>query len=1017
MPSALRRFLRAPARVAAVGLLALTMLAASLVQGAAAAALRHGVDASSRPLYDILVTAADAGAARPTVFPPGALSSAVSALTQDDVAAIRALDGVEVAAPIGHIVLPNLWSSQLRLRAPLDPAQLTPAAESYRATVRLITDDGLGERLVSERIYNLALDRSTAPTALPPEPDEANSTDMCPIGPVAVPCSLFGWNSGSSRAVAWLENKDFTGGFGYQEGGDVWVSLPDPVFIDQSVTLIDPVAEAALLGGAAAFLEPLRELGGERSRSVQELERWAAASATPTQRVIRQMVEDIASSREQMRSTPAYAEYARLMVEQGLTPRDEDLAGPEATYIPLLVADAPEHAPLRAELTLEGFGPLGDFAGRSDQDFYAPTFPDALRSGAPGTPLGTVSQDAGVLLDAFAPGTVDLLWPGSPEPEPLEPAWAQARTIQLGDALVVAPSTPSAVQLQPDGSRTARLDGRGFRSTLDVAGSDSSAQAGASLDSDPTVLGVESVFSTPRRAERGVAEPAEYHAGIAVGRFTAADLDGVAELAAGIPLGAYDSPAAVLVQDADGAKRAPTAITPALGGFGLLGAETTAFGDIRSPVWRESPAVDAVRVRAAGVSDYDPRGIASVVALARSIEDAGYTATVVAGSHADTVRVTVDDYAFGTMDAAAGQRVGELGVVEQRWTVLGPAAGLTSAVGTGMLLLLNTVLLAVLGLLALTEFGAIPARRRDAATLRELGWRRSRIAGWFAGEQLVGLLLVAGVCAIALAAAPAPAVAAPVVAAGVVGAALICVTATVRATRPREAGTVSAETLERSFGVEYRPEARVVGGALHGNDAGDRGAASAPRAQRRLPGSAVSWGIQRAWRRPAAALPMAIAVLTAMATVAAFALAMTEITGHNAQAQMGAQLAAVAPQLLLALCGAGVAAVLIVRSRAQSAREGRELRAVLEATGWPNEERRRAALSASLAVTLASVLLGSYLLWFALGALGVASENTIVSSALAAGIAVAVLLLVPLPAWRGASRFTRKAVVPDGDAA
>ncbi|MET0853661.1 MAG: hypothetical protein ABWY30_03455 [Microterricola sp.] len=1003
-----------------MGLLSLTLLAAGLVEGGATAALRHSVDASSRPLYDILVSASDAGKTRPTALPPGALSGGATPLTLDDVTTLRAIAGVELAAPIGHIVLPNLWSSQLQLRAPLDPTQLTPAAESYRATVRLITDDGLGERLVSERRYSLALDRSIAPTEIPSETEEDRSTELCQVGPVSVRCSLYGWNAGTSRATSWLESAESSGGFGYHEGGDIVVPLQDALFIDQSVTLVDPDAEAALLGRAGAFLEPLQHLGGERSRTLPEMVQWAAASATPEQRAIRQMAEEVERGRDEFRAGPVFAEYVRLMNEQGLAPRDEDVFGIDADYVPLLIAAAPQRAPLRAELTLEGFGPIVDFAGSSDQDFYAPSFPDALRSGEPGIPLGTATRDAGSMLDVFGADVVDLPWPGSPERSELSAhpgAVTQARTVSIGDALVVEPAAPSALRHEADGSHTARLEGRGFRPMLGMSGSDSSAQAGASITFDPTGLGVEAVFSAPRRAERVEPVSAAIEGGVSVGSFTADELDAVSKLGAGIPLGAYDSPTAVLVQDAEGTSHAPTPITPAIGGFGLLGAETSAIGDIRSAAWRGKPAVDAVRVRAAGVSGYDANGIATVVALARSIEDAGYTATLVAGSHAETVQVSVDDYAFGTMDAAVGQRVGELGVVEQRWTVLGPAAALSTAVGTGMMLLLNTVLLAVLGLLALTEFGAIPARRRDAATLRELGWNRPRIARWFAGEQLIGLLLVVGVGAIALLAAPERAVAAPVVAAVLVGAALIFVIATVRATRPSGVRVVSAEAVERSFDVEYRPEARIAGGASRGNDVSDRGAASTPRSQRKLPGSAVSWGIQRAWRRPAAALPIGFAVLTAMATVAAFALAMAEIAGQGAQAPAGGQILAAVPQLLLVLCGAGVAGVLVMRSRGRSARDGSRLRAVLEATGWPNEDQRRATLAASLAVALASVLLGSYLLWFALEALGVTSENAIVSSALAAGIVVAVLILVPLPARRGPSHFMRKAVAPGGDAA
>jgi hypothetical protein len=996
--------------VAAVGLLALTVLAAGLVQGGAAAALRHSVDASARPLYDLLVTAPDAGAA-PTVLPPNSLGAGGEPLRIEDVLALRALTDVEVAAPIAQLLLPIQQGWRLQLTAAVHPEQLTPAGESYRATLRLLSDDGLGERLLSEEKYMVALDQSNAPLELPAAEDPLDTTGMCNIGDVPIDCSLYDYDWGfDRRTAAWVQGgNEGTVASGQSDGSTVTVSLPQSFALDQRMTLVDPVAEQALLGDAGAFLAPLVELGEPDGLSTAQLGAWGSEGAGPYARALTTMAEQELAYRQEMEQSPAYQEYLRVKRERGEEPDPADYFGSVRLSSPILVAEEPALPPLRAELTIESFGPIE----LSGADGYGPpTFPAPLLNGDTGTPVATVDHDVSALLDAFSYYSVPLGWPGTSTTGITENAEFTPGFLGFVGAMLVDEIRPGAVGQSADGDRTVRVGGVGSRTIVPPSGGSS----GLSTRADPAVPGVETAYSAPRKADGGPLG-SELDNGTTVGSFSAADLRAILATAEGIPLGAYEPADAVLVEGADGEKLSPTPITSSLTALGLRGAQTNIIGDIRGAGWQDDAIIDAIRVRVAGVERYDGVGIAAVSAAAREIEELGYTARLVAGSHSETVRLSVDDYAFGTRDAAAEQRVGELGVVEQRWTVLGQAAAFTSAVGTGMMLLLNTVLLAVLGLVALTEFGAIPARRRDAATLRGLGWNRSRIARWFAGEQLIGLLLVTGAGAIALLAAPEPALAAPFVAAGLIGTALICVITTVRATRPSGARAVSGEALDRALGAEYRPEARVVGGEPDGSDASGRAAASAPHAQRRLPGSAVSWGIQRAWRRPAAALPMAFAVLTAMATVAAFALAMAEMSGQNAPAPLGAQFAAAAPQLLLALCGVGVAGVLVVRSRGQSAREGHRLRAVLQATGWPNAERRRARLSASLAVTLASVLCGSYLLWFALGALGVTAENAIVSAALVAGIVVAALILVPLPAWRGASRFTRKAVAPDGDAA
>ena len=153
----------------------------------------------------------------------------------------------------------------------------------------------------------------------------------------------------------------------------------------------------------------------------------------------------------------------------------------------------------------------------------------------------------------------------------------------------------------------------------------------------------------------------------------------------------------------------------------------------------QTTAMDAVRVRVAGVDGYDRAGIAAVGAVADEIERLGLAATIVAGSSPEAVRMRVDGYAFGTMDAATpSRRSGTLGTVEQGdWSQLGAAARL----GTQRL-----------------AGDARPARERwspprsrcspsarcraaargapEAATLRTVGWTRGRIMRWMLAEQV-----------------------------------------------------------------------------------------------------------------------------------------------------------------------------------------------------------------------------------------------------------------------------------------
>ncbi|WP_129586621.1 hypothetical protein [Microterricola viridarii] len=172
-----------------VGLVAVLLLGSALLQNAASAALGASVDPASRGIYDILVTADDGGEA-PTLLAPNSLYAGEKLLTLDDVQAIRQLPGVDVAAPIAQIALPDRGYRQAEIRIPVMQDQPVSAPESFRATVRLIGDDGLGERLLSEMAYALTIDRANLPAVEGPA-----TAAECGFADVMIPCALFPGNT------------------------------------------------------------------------------------------------------------------------------------------------------------------------------------------------------------------------------------------------------------------------------------------------------------------------------------------------------------------------------------------------------------------------------------------------------------------------------------------------------------------------------------------------------------------------------------------------------------------------------------------------------------------------------------------------------------------------------------------------------------------------------------------------------------------------------------------------------
>ncbi len=163
--------------------------------------------------------------------------------------------------------------------------------------------------------------------------------------------------------------------------------------------------------------------------------------------------------------------------------------------------------------------------------------------------------------------------------------------------------------------------------------------------------------------------------------------------------------------------------------------------------------ISAIRVRVAGLGGYGPEAQSRLLEAASALQSLGYTATIVAGSSPQDMPVLVSGYALPETTDRGGQVIGDLGVITQPWSRLGAVIEADTAVSATSVALLAICILAVGVLLAVVQLGAVPARRTDAGVLRELGWRRGRIARWYLAEEAVAILTAAIVGAIAIAVA------------------------------------------------------------------------------------------------------------------------------------------------------------------------------------------------------------------------------------------------------------------------
>jgi hypothetical protein len=734
VPGPARRLLRERSRTAAVVLLSVVAVATSGVQAGAAAALRETLDEEWRGSYDILVMPLDAEQPIAGMLPPNSLASTEHGLTFEDLAAVRDVDGVEIAAPIGEIAAPGLKFVFPEIAIPRDAVDAS--AQAYRVTVEFTTNDGLGERLVSTKSMDIVVEGSNRP---PPPCDvpqiTSGSFDNYEYTAEEYP-ALASMHCDYARPGVDGVYEALGEGWSFQDSGPgqpLRVQIRDAPQTVTRITLVDPVAERALLGEEdGAFLDPLIALQPGATTDTDTMLEWARADAGPYGQ---EFLDDQATAASM---SVGYSEAVIADLRRLWAANDDDWDAYMAElngairYAPILVSTAPA-ADLGVKVSVEAFGPAT--FREDDVHGFAYDFPAGMADGSSGTPVGTTVADISGALNPFADATAAVAWPGTD--------LASAGGLPDFNTLQF-----QAIGSVIDGTYTVAADGTLSLKATGYRGPALQFGAGGPPDyfhlgADAAVPGVEAAYSGmepgPSVKERPVAA-------VPIGTFDFSATE--SQLAADyVPLGAYEPVASTISGgEYDGAE-----LLPSVTGLGLVGPRTVAIASIGSAeAWGQEAPISAIRVRVGGIDAYTVQGQERVVAVAQAIQSLGYRAVVVAGSSPSEVSVQIDDYAFGVDSADAAQTVGPLGTVVQRWSELGAAARAELAISSSSLTILGLALSSTVLLLGVVQFVGLPRRREQSSTLRAVGFTRMRIARWLAAEEGLALGVVILVAALAL---------------------------------------------------------------------------------------------------------------------------------------------------------------------------------------------------------------------------------------------------------------------------
>ncbi len=712
--NAVQRFIRSRVLLLTASILIAAMCLSVLVQGQSQAALNRTVDQNSRGLYDVLVQAKaedNGGLMQPEI------ATGQGGVSFEQLETIRKLAGTSVAAPISLVsrVSQNLESPRLEATDYLgynaglagtagdpsatDPAKW-PAAESvlsdspkkYRLTASAVSSDGASE----QTLFKTTAEGSLGKAKLIEE-QVAGGKNVRIAGPEGETGIKFPAPAGGS------EHSLF----------NLSVSLPMAPQVTESVVAVDPVAERALLGEAGDFLAPLEKAPPADARNAAAIGRHFESLFTN------------GISMEQLKEGPDFLGvklkyWAPLMTQYQQAKRAGQLTA-DSQAIPLIVR-AGTSLDLKYSVKIEEIDDAGNVAKevgtvtRSlDKDYLPFVSKSPFALAWPGSKdFSQLMGDTGSFGQGlYNPATWSTDFAAAPKYKDGETAGNGAieKSAVPGDWITVNRLPEKGANGAPvDQTQRTPVDERSYRESLETG----------------------TKQATPLAMVYGTFDPAKVQE-------AAGDVNR-------LPLGGYDPTPLTLTKDAAGKDAGQTALKPSLSGTGLAsqsaGAITDYYGLAAARGYEKNASViDAVRVRAKVPGSWK-QAQPEVEKLANEIRDMGLQATVVAGSAREDASIFVPGY---SKDDAGKES--PLGTVQQSWVRQDAADAVSgSLTGTNLTLLFLTLCGAAL-LTGASTVSYVRKRRREAGTLRAMGWTQGKIRSWVLAEFGVGaaLLAVAGI--------------------------------------------------------------------------------------------------------------------------------------------------------------------------------------------------------------------------------------------------------------------------------
>jgi len=461
-----------------------------------------------------------------------------------------------------------------------------------------------------------------------------------------------------------------------------------------TVIAVDPAAEAQLWPNRASYLDDLRDVPRERSAATEGAA-WADRVDEKDYLVQRSQLETAAE--------------------------DSELSG--RAVVPLALNST---APARLKLTVHvEQAPLG---ARDLPDQGAQL--TELAADATFKPVGDVALDASDATRPFSSLGLSAPWPGQSNVEAESGVFYSSAT----DLEPLLMGRPAYASKTGDGGNAFTVQAQG------VTGADGGAPGGefAETSGNDTSVGTTTSYRS--------AEPT-HGSGFAgalpapIVTFSADESsDGDTAAVSYVPSGIYSGSDPQVQNPSNQGAEERESVRPTLAGRGFFDATPGAFTDLKGgEALRGATAIDAVRLRVAGITTYDDAAQQKVATVAARVTQLGLRATVVAGSSLQPVKVYVPDY-FNGVDGTQA----DLGWVRQEWTTLGASVTVNAAfsgIGRALAILSAT---SVAFLFTAAQLMSIRRHRQTSRLLADMGWKRSSIARRILADYLPGLVLIAG---------------------------------------------------------------------------------------------------------------------------------------------------------------------------------------------------------------------------------------------------------------------------------